>query len=155
MKARPAWTPSSTSVRRRSTERASPLDKQFDLLRSAWDHLGERDPLWAILADPRKRGNRWDLEAFLATGKSEAVGLLRMLAGSFADVPRGRALDFGCGVGRVTRALAGHFESVTGVDVAPSMIRKARELGAGIRGLEYVVNEQPDLAFIASGSIDL
>jgi ubiquinone/menaquinone biosynthesis C-methylase UbiE len=64
-------------------------------------------------------------------------------------------LDFGCGVGRTARAFAGHFESVIGVDVAPSMIRKARELSGGVAGVEYVLNERPDLAFVPSGSVDL
>jgi ubiquinone/menaquinone biosynthesis C-methylase UbiE len=108
-----------------------------------------------VLADPAKRGNRWDLEAFLATGRNEVTWLLRTLAESFPDVPRARALDFGCGVGRVTRALAGHFASVVGVDVAPSMIRKARELSAGVSGVEYVLNERDDLSFVPSGSVDL
>ena len=101
------------------------------------------------------RGNRWDLEAFLTSGRGEAEVLRRRLAESFPDVPRGRALDFGCGVGRVTRALAGHFESVVGADIAPSMIRKARELSAGVGGVEYVLSESDDLGFVASGSIDL
>ncbi len=77
---------------------------------------------------------------------------MRTLAESFPDVPRARALDFGCGVGRVTRELARHFKSVVGVDVAPSMIRKARELSADV---EYVLNERDDLSFVPSGSVDL
>ena len=55
----------------------------------------------------------------------------------------------------MTRAFAGHFDSVVGVDIAPSMIRKARELSAGVPGVEYVLNERPDLAFAPSGSVDL
>jgi len=38
------------------------MDKQFPQLRQTWDHLGEHDPLWAILSFPQKRGNRWQLE---------------------------------------------------------------------------------------------
>jgi SAM-dependent methyltransferase len=38
-----------------------------------------------------------------------------------------RALDFGCGVGRVTIPLAAVVSSVVGVDVSPSMLREAAE----------------------------
>ncbi|HVV08957.1 class I SAM-dependent methyltransferase [Amycolatopsis sp.] len=41
-----------------------------------------------------------------------------------------RVLDFGCGVGRLSQALAGHAPHVTGVDIASSMVDRARELNA-------------------------
>ncbi len=41
--------------------------------------------------------------------------------------PKRRALDFGCGVGRLTQALARHFNIVDGVDIAPSMIELANQ----------------------------
>ena len=69
------------------------MDKQFDQLRRTWDHLGESDPLWAILSDPQKRGNRWDLESFFATGRHEVDEVLRGVASRFPDVPRSCALD--------------------------------------------------------------
>jgi ubiquinone/menaquinone biosynthesis C-methylase UbiE len=68
--------------------------------------------------------------------------------------PRARALDFGCGVGRLTRALAAHFERVIGIDVAASMIRQARQLNADVRGCEFVLNERADLSIVESGSVD-
>ncbi len=39
----------------------------------------------------------------------------------------GKALDFGCGVGRLTQALADYFNEVAGVDVSPTMVNKALE----------------------------
>ena len=41
---------------------------------------------------------------------------------------RDRALDFGCGVGRLTRALGTRFESALGVDISAGMIEQARRL---------------------------
>ena len=38
------------------------------------------------------------------------------------------ALDFGCGVGRLSHALADLFLNVTGIDVSPTMVAKANEL---------------------------
>ena len=74
------------------------MEKQFNQLRQTWDYLGEHDPLWAILSFPQKRGNRWQLEEFFATGQDEIDAVLQAVADRFPDVPRGCALDFGCGV---------------------------------------------------------
>jgi SAM-dependent methyltransferase len=130
------------------------MDKRLDELRRTWDRLGETDPLWAILSDAKKRGNRWDLESFFATGRDEVDGVLQAVADRFPDVPRRCALDFGCGVGRLTRALAAHFDRVIGIDLAPSMIRQARQLNADVRGCEFVLNERGDLGVVGSGSVD-
>ena len=56
--------------------------------------------------------------------------MFRQLEDLGVTVSRGRALDFGCGAGRLTRALAARFESVVGVDVADAMLDKARALNA-------------------------
>lgn len=130
------------------------MDAQFDQDRRTWDHLGESDPLWAILTDPQERGNRWDQETFLATGRREIDDLVRLVAERFPGMPRSCALDFGCGVGRLSRALAAHFDHVIGVDVAASMIRRAQELNADRRNCEFILNERDDLSRVASGSVD-
>lgn len=130
------------------------LDKQFDKLRRTWDCLGASDPLWAILTDPQKRGNRWDTKDFFETGEHEIGALLQSVSDNFPDVPRSCALDFGCGVGRLTRALAVHFDRTIGVDVAASMISHARRLNDDVPGCEFVLNERADLSFVASGSVD-
>src|SRR4051812_20484179 len=63
-----------------------------------------------------------------------------------AQVRFGRALDFGCGIGRVTQALAKNFAAVDGVDIAPSMIAKARTLNREPDRCRYLLNERTDLA---------
>lgn len=53
----------------------------------------------------------------------------RDLPAIFAEHVKGkRALDFGCGTGRSTRFLKRLGFEVTGIDIAPPMIAKAREL---------------------------
>ena len=53
---------------------------KLDRLRRDWEALGEADPLWAILTDPHKKGNRWDLEEFLQTGRDEISELMARIA---------------------------------------------------------------------------
>jgi 2-polyprenyl-3-methyl-5-hydroxy-6-metoxy-1,4-benzoquinol methylase len=98
---------------------------------SNWTKWGEIDPLWAILSDPKKRGNKWDSEEFFDTGRKKVEEDLEWLAQRGLRLHFGKALDFGCGVGRLTRALSSYFTEVHGVDISPSMIDKAKQLCEG------------------------
>jgi len=92
-----------------------------------WDALGETEPFFAVLTDERylkERMSDADREAFFASGVADVDRILQLIGPGFA--PRS-ALDFGCGVGRLTRALAARVPLVAGVDAAPSMLRLARE----------------------------
>ena len=123
-------------------------------LRRHWDELGRQDPLWAILTSPDKQGNRWSIDEFLQTGRDEIAAVMAYLDRRAIHVPRGRALDFGCGAGRLTRALAGYFDEVIGIDIAPSMIEAARQLHAGTGGIQFIVNTSTSLEGVESGSVD-
>ena len=91
-----------------------------------WEELARTDPLWAVLSQPEKRGNRWEIEEFFRTGKAEIESVLGYLSEVHPVPETGRVLDFGCGVGRLTQALADHFEKVDGLDVSASMVDLAR-----------------------------
>jgi ubiquinone/menaquinone biosynthesis C-methylase UbiE len=122
-------------------------------VRHQWTTLGERDPFWAILAEAGKKGGRWDQAAFFQTGIDEIDQVLRT-ARNLAPVRYGSAVDFGCGVGRLSQALAMHFERVVGVDIAASMIRTALELNRFPDRCEYVHNVAADLAVLSDRSAD-
>lgn len=126
----------------------------LQVLKENWEAFGEQDPLWAILTVPDRRGGRWDLDEFLQTGEDEIAGLVAELAGLGVAVPTGRALDFGCGVGRLTQALAGHFQRCDGVDIAASMIAEARRINRCGERVQYHVNAD-DLRLFESQSFDL
>src|SRR2546423_14230350 len=97
-------------------------------LQEAWDEAGRDDPLWSVLSQSGKRRNRWDLEDFMQTGVDEIDALIAYLSGLGLPLPRARALDFGCGPGRLTQALARHVTEVDGVDISASMIELANRL---------------------------
>ena len=112
-----------------------------------WERLAVADPLWAILSDPERRNNRWDPEEFFRTGRDEIEAVLGYVDRIGLPLRRGRALDFGCGVGRLTQALASRFEEVHGVDVAPSMIDHARRHNRHGDRCHYRVNDSPGLPY--------
>lgn len=131
-------------------------------LRRHWNEFGRSDPLWAILTVPDKKGRRWSVDEFLQTGRDEIAALIAYLDGRGLAARRRLALDFGCGAGRLTYALAGYFDRVIGVDIAPSMIEAARALhgeaslaGARSERVEFHVNSTSRLESVESGSIDL
>lgn len=117
----------------------------LDKLRYAWDGLAERDALGAILTDESKTGGKWNTTEFMATGEVEIETVIDHLARiGYSPNTTGFALDFGCGVGRLTQALARRFRSAVGVDISQQMIRQAESL-----------NQYPNCRYVASSAAHL
>jgi SAM-dependent methyltransferase len=97
-----------------------------------WRTLGETQPYWAVLSHPDYRTESLTparIEAFYQSGRDYIGQVLDWLEDATGSRPAGPALDFGCGVGRLTEAMAEHVSSVTGVDVSPGMLELARGRG--------------------------
>jgi ubiquinone/menaquinone biosynthesis C-methylase UbiE len=127
---------------------------QLRSLQRIWDDLARSDPLWAVLTAPDKRGKRWDPAEFFRTGVDAVDGVLGEARARGLSIGRHRALDFGCGVGRLTQALARHFDEVWGVDIAPAMIELAKSYNRYGERCRYVPNETGDLGGFADGHFD-
>jgi SAM-dependent methyltransferase len=110
-----------------------------------WNEFGELDPMWAVLNEPDKLGNRWDPKEFYATGVRDVSALLNQASAAGLTPRFGRALDFGCGVGRLTQALAHRFAEVHGVDIAPSMLEQARKVNGHGDNCVFHLNSSADL----------
>ena len=102
------------------------LDKQTD---ADWEWYGQNDPYFGVATSNRFRGAQLAEDArrvFFDLGEAfveEVLELARQrLDGEFHPQ---RALDFGCGVGRVTLPLARRCREVVGVDVSRSMLEHA------------------------------
>lgn len=95
-------------------------------LKNDWEDLAERDALGAILTDASRADGKWDIAEFMATGDAEVDTVMSHLAriGQVPDL-NGEALDFGCGVGRLTQAVSRRFARCVGVDISRQMIEKA------------------------------
>jgi SAM-dependent methyltransferase len=119
----------------------------LETLKNNWESLAERDALFAILTDHRRVGGKWNVDEFMATGKAEIETVMHHLS-SIRRIPdyAGKALDFGCGVGRVTQALAPRFTSCVGVDISQQMIDKAKSLNRYAH-CRYVANSAEQLPF--------
>lgn len=121
-----------------------------------WEALAQSDPLWAVLSEPEKKGRRWAVDEFMATGEvfvRSSLARFETLGGTLRD--RRAAVDFGCGVGRLTQPLARRFDRAIGIDISPTMVQVARRLNMCGRRARYIVNDQPDLGFIPDRSVSL
>jgi SAM-dependent methyltransferase len=126
----------------------------LDHVRKTYEAFGEEDPFFAVLSQRAKRGGLWTAEDFFATGVDEIAEIMAYLDELGVAVSRGAALDFGCGPGRLSQALAGHFEEVVGVDISSSMVRKAEEYNQAPDRVRYVVNTVGDLSQLEAESFD-
>ena len=122
----------------------------IDELKKKWDYLGASDPLWAVITDHSKKGNQWNREEFFETGRTDArafVALARHLMPGFEIE---HALDFGCGVGRLTQGHVPFVNRITGVDISGPMIEQANLLNTSPEKADFQLNTKPDLSLFAS-----
>lgn len=124
-----------------------------------WQRYGTEDPYYAVLSAEKYHREHLDeqtLEEFFNTGRENIdyiLGVIRtQLDPAYQPV---RALDFGCGVGRLVTALSATADSVVGVDVSPAMLQEARKNCAarGLRNVELVQGDE-DLSQV-EGQFDL
>ena len=137
---------------------ASPDDsaRQFDLHARNWTELAKQSPFWAVLSQPGAEDADWDAEAFFQYGREFGDWLSGFLDQvGLQPAALQRALDFGCGLGRLTQMLPDWFEEVHGVDVSLPMIEGARRFNRHGDRCRYHHNEQQDLALFEDASFDL
>lgn len=122
-----------------------------------WDELARREPYFAVLTDRRFLRAELDEETrrqFFETGQAD---MEHMFAAIREQTGRAfepaTALDFGCGVGRVTLALSERVPSVTGCDISPEMIAIAQQ-NAAAAGRANVLFET-DLDALPDRTFDL
>jgi ubiquinone/menaquinone biosynthesis C-methylase UbiE len=123
--------------------------------RQDWDELAGFNAEWAVLSDPETRFSGWDQERFFATGDEQIEKTMKVAAELGLPQSHRSVLDFGCGVGRLSRALSRHFDRYTGVDISPEMIARARELSGDAEERTFVANEAPDLSRFDDGQFDM
>ncbi|MCL4517914.1 MAG: class I SAM-dependent methyltransferase [Thaumarchaeota archaeon] len=114
-----------------------------------WNEFADSDPKSAILTE---KGN-WNQKEFFETGSKEISELLEKT--KQIQFERGRALDFGCGIGRLSRALASHFEEVVGVDISERMIDLAKQYNSDRKNCKFYLNETEDLKAFNDNYFDL
>lgn len=121
----------------------------LEAVRHSWDQFAESDPMEAVMT-----GEDWDEEAFYATGQREIDALMKTVRDTHPDLSFDRALDFGCGLGRLSFGLSQHFQNVIGVDISSKMLEQASANRRASKQVEFILNEGQNLSGIHSDSCD-
>lgn len=119
-----------------------------------WERLGKSDPYWAVLSVPEKKGGKWDKLDFFQTGEDEIMSILEHLSNLKIGINKSVAIDYGCGVGRLTRALSKNFEKVIGIDISSSMLAEAQAVNSGFRNIDFFISNGRIINNIPDSSID-
>lgn len=126
----------------------------LERVQRVYEQLGEDDPLWAVLTDDSRRHGKWDPEEFFDTGRAEIASVFELLNGLAVEPALAAALDFGCGAGRLTQALAERFERVVGIDISHTMVEVAERFNQHGERCRYLANTSERLEGIEDGSQD-
>lgn len=122
-------------------------------MRRDWDRRARADALHYVNTGQRD----WSEDEFFATGQAS---LQDHILDDMASICQGRnpadlrALEIGCGVGRMTRALAATFGEVHAVDVSPEMIGRARRYLRATPNAHVYRNSGKDLRVLGSLQFD-
>lgn len=114
------------------------------MLRTNWDAAAREDAQHAVITMPDQT-----TEQFYESGRVEIEWVMNRLDGLDIEHGSGLALDFGCGIGRLSVPLAKYYERVVGVDVSGEMIARAKPA----KGVRYM--RADSLAGLARNSYDL
>jgi len=97
------------------------LQKLFDHIQSAWEEFGKREPHWSVVVSEQYQQSNIQAhrEEFYRTGEQHVAQLFGSLERNHVQHRGFRTcLDYGCGVGRITRHLAERFEKVFAFDIS-------------------------------------
>lgn len=121
-----------------------------DSMARFWDERAREDAFFFV--DDRQPYRAADVERFWADGASLLDKILELVGASLR--PQDTVVDIGCGVGRLTRALASRVAHVHAIDVSAEMLERARGLNAGLSNASWHHGDGTSLHPIADDSVD-
>ena len=107
-------------------------------MKQDWDQRAQHHARFWIATE-----NYQTEEVFAQSGQETAQALLKTIAG--LHQPSWKVLDIGCGIGRVLKPLATHFQTLIGIDVSPTMIAQSKSWLA----------EHPHVSTFENSGVDL
>ncbi|HTS62112.1 MAG TPA: methyltransferase domain-containing protein [Candidatus Acidoferrales bacterium] len=125
------------------------ITRHLSRMRRDWDRRAKENARHYVVTGQQQ----WNDQEFYRSGQ---VTLEEEILNDLTNICQGRdpkemrVLEIGCGAGRVTRAFAGYFGEVWGVDISREMVRQAREACAGFPNAHVIRNNGKDLRAVSS-----
>jgi SAM-dependent methyltransferase len=100
-----------------------------------WRAIGASEPFWGVLTAPQYKRQNLTPEQYAAFYDS-GLGDLRRIVSRLEHligkpIHIARALDFGCGAGRLSEAMQAFTDQVIAFDISPGMLSEARRRSRG------------------------
>lgn len=114
-----------------------------------WTTVGREEPHWSVLSNDafKSRNMEQNADRFYESGAFDA-GLVTAILARYGLVPGDlpRAVEYGCGVGRVTPHLGKAFPELVGIDISESHLALAGEAVAknGCKNVHLELARAPD-----------
>jgi SAM-dependent methyltransferase len=127
--------------------------EHIEQMRRDWDERARENARYYVNTERED----WTDEQFFASGERTVAeeiltDMINICQGK--DPKEMKVLEIGCGAGRVTRALAGLFGEVYGVDISGEMIARAKKALADRPNAHVFQNSGSDLAVLGDIEID-
>jgi ubiquinone/menaquinone biosynthesis C-methylase UbiE len=123
-------------------------------MRSDWNDRAKENAQYYVQNSTKD----WDQREFFRSGEinvaNDVLGDMPSICGGRRSPLDLRALEIGCGVGRMTRMLARVFGHVTGVDISEEMIERARRNTAELNNVDLIVGDGCSLSGLPDASFD-
>jgi SAM-dependent methyltransferase len=120
-------------------------------MRQDWNERARKD---AFLYIASWKGN-WSEESFFASGEADYRRLVQPLVSQLAITPAESMMaELGCGAGRMTRAFARRFRSVTAIDISDEMQSRAKSYLKNSTNVRWVLSDGVGLKGVESSSMD-
>ena len=119
-------------------------------MRSYWDEAARSNAAWYV--DTSLSYDDPDMQRFFETGHT--VVALALDESPVQPPGRELAVEIGSGLGRICLALADRFDRVTGIDISPEMVQRAREL-ATRPNVTFEVGSGTGLETLGTSTVDL
>lgn len=103
----------------------------FNHIQEAWQHLGDTEPYYSVLSSDEymTRNIEVSKEDFYNSGESEVEKLIATLKRNHIDISSIKScLEYGCGVGRVTKWLNKKIDRIVAIDISSSHLKLAKEV---------------------------
>lgn len=122
-------------------------------MRQEWDDRSRKNACHYIASGRAE----WREDEFFLSGERDVQDFLDPYLSDAQFVPRDkRILEIGCGVGRMTFALAKRFATVEAIDISGEMIKRAKEFQARLRigNVHFQVGNGKDLSAYPDEAMD-
>lgn len=121
---------------------AATLAAMIERTGAAWTKFGAEEPHWSVLTSPRFKADAIaESEAeFYQTGEDSLAMFESALDRAGLNLDRSHTcFELGCGVGRITAALARRFDRVIGCDISENHLKVARAhmAASGLENVSY------------------